>query len=50
MKMKVKAKSTRLPFTKEEKQGYFERIANSARVHRNRKKYHRPSQKQGKGE
>ena len=46
--MKIKAKSTKVPFTPEEKQGYFERIVNSARVHRNRKKYHRPSQKNDK--
>ena len=48
--MKIKPKTTRIAFTPEEKRGYFERIVNSARVQRNRKKYHRPSQKEKKDE
>ena len=45
MKMQVKAKSTRTPFTAEEKQNFYANVKGSARVHRNRKKYHRPSAK-----
>ena len=43
--MKIKVRQTRLPFTEEERRGFYERVKNSARVHRNRKKFYRPDNK-----
>jgi hypothetical protein len=43
--MKVQSKSTRIPFSQEEKENFYLTVKNSARVHRNRKKYHRPTAK-----
>jgi len=43
--MKLTTKKTRLPFTPEELTGYYARVKGSARVFRNKKKYHRPTAK-----
>lgn len=43
--MKIKVRKTRLAFTEEERRGFYERIKGSARVHRNRKKYYRSTDK-----
>lgn len=41
----MKTRKTRHQFTSDELRGYYERVKNSARVSRNRKKYYRPSDK-----
>lgn len=45
MKKKKAKKVFHLPFSADEKRKYYETVKNSARVHRNRLKYHRPSDK-----
>lgn len=43
--MKIKAKTTRLAFTPEEKEGYYNWVKKSHTVQRNKKKFHRPTEK-----
>ena len=43
--MKLNTRKTRLPFTPEELRGFNEKVKGSSRIFRNKKKYHRPTNK-----